>query len=98
MFKILNSQKNNSLKYSFRTKILTNNLPTMQNLNIRYPYLYTTSNCTQCLNTENTLHILVCKKNNPNIHQSLINIINNLFNSLKITTITASNLLNILLH
>ena len=46
MFKILNSLKNNSQKYSFRIKILTNNLPTMQNLNIRYLYLYTTSNCT----------------------------------------------------
>ena len=98
MFKILNSLKNNSQKYSFHIKILTNNLPTMQNLNIRYLYLYTTSNCTQCLNTENTIHILLCKKNNPNIYQSLINIINNSLTSLKITTITASTLLNILLH
>ena len=75
MFKILNSLKNNSQKYSFHIKILTNNLPTMQNLNIRYPYLYTTSNCIQCLNTENTKHILLFKKNNSNIYQSLINII-----------------------
>ena len=46
IFKILNSLKNNSQKYSFHIKILTNNLPTMQNLNIRYPYLYITLNCT----------------------------------------------------
>ena len=70
----------------------------MQNLNIRYSYLSTTSNCMQCLNTENTIHILLCKKNNSNIYQSLINIINNLLTSLKITTITAPTLLNILLY
>ena len=70
----------------------------MQNLNIHYLYLYTTSNRIQCLNTKNTIHILLCKKNNSNIYQSLINIINNSLTSLKIITITASTFLNILLY
>jgi len=58
-FKIINSLKNNLQKYSFCTKILTNNLPTMQNLNIRYPHLYTTSNCSRCSHTEDSLHLLL---------------------------------------
>ncbi|CAG8769062.1 4098_t:CDS:1, partial [Ambispora leptoticha] len=43
-FEILNSIAHNPSKYTFRTKILTDNLPTMENLNIRYPYLYPTPN------------------------------------------------------
>ena len=70
----------------------------MQNLNIRYPYLYTTSNCTQCPIIEDTTHILLCTKNNPNIQQSLTYIIHNTLISLKIPTITAHTLLNILLN
>jgi len=98
MFKILNSLEHNSQIYTFHIKILTNNLLTMQNLSIRYPHLYTTSNCTQCLTTEDIAHILLCTKNTPNIQQSLIDIINNTLTSLKISTITAQTLLNILLH
>src|SRR5437868_6451711 len=98
MFKTLNSLEHNSQKYNFHIKILTNNLLTMQNLNIYYPYLYTTSNYTQCLIIENTIHILFCTKNNPNIQQSLTYIIHNTLISLKISTITAYTLLNILLN
>src|SRR5205814_1273467 len=66
-FKILKSLEHNSQKYSFRIKILTNSLPTMENLNIHYSYLYTTSTCTQCSNIENILHLILCSNNNINI-------------------------------
>jgi len=98
MFKTLNSLEHNSQLYSFRIKILTNNLPTMQNLNIRYPYLYTTSICCQCPNVEDTLYILICTKNTINIQQALLNIINNTLTTLNISSISSTILLNILLH
>ena len=98
MFKTLNSLEHNSQKYTFCIKILINNLPIMQNLNIRYPYLYITSNYTQCPITEDTTHILLCTKNNLNIQQSLTYIIYNTLISLKISIITAHILLNILLN
>jgi RNase H len=66
-FKLLNLLEYNSHKYSFYIKILTNNLPTMQNLNIRYPNLYTTNKCCKCPLIEDSLHILLCSKNTENI-------------------------------
>jgi hypothetical protein len=70
----------------------------MQNLNIRYPYLYTTSTCTRCSKIENTLHLILCSNNNINIQQSLINIIHQTLLSINISNISSTNLLNILLN
>ena len=95
-FKILNSLENNSHKYSFYIKILTNNLPTMQNLNIRYPNLYTTNKCCKCPLTEDSLHILLCSKNTEDIQQSLINITTNTLQQLQLTSIQPSLLLDML--
>ena len=97
IFKTISSLEDNLQKYSFRIKILTNNLPTMQNLNICYPYLYTTSNCSRCTNTEDVLHLFLCSSNTTNISQSLENIIHNTLLSFQITNITSTTLLNILL-
>ena len=66
-FKIINSLENNLQKYSFRIKILTNNLPTMQILNIHYSHLYTTLNCSHCSHTEDPLHLFLCSKNEVDI-------------------------------
>src|SRR6201988_3034339 len=96
-FKLLNFLEYNSHKYSFYIKILTNNLPTMQNLNIRYPNLYTMNKCCKCPLTEDSLHILLCPKNTENIQQSLINITTNTFQQLQITSIQPITLLNTLL-
>ena len=70
----------------------------MENLNIRYSYLYTTSTCTQCSNIENILHLILCSNNNINIKQSLINIIQQTLISFNIPNISATNLLNTLLN
>ena len=70
----------------------------MQNLNIRYLYLYTTSTCTRCSNIEDTLHLILCSKNNINIQQSLIDIIQQTLISLNIFNISATNLLNTLIN
>src|SRR6185295_7011717 len=53
---IINSLNNDQKFYSFRLKIINNNLPTMQNLNIRYPLLYTTPNCVHCQLIEDIPH------------------------------------------
>ena len=95
-FKILNTLENNSHKYSFYIKILANNLPTMQNLNIRYPNLYTTNKCCKCPQIEDSLHLLLCSKNTGNIQQSLINITTNTLQQLHITSIQPTLLLNTL--
>ena len=95
-FKIINSLEYDSSKYSFYIKILTNNLPTMQNLNIRYPSLYTTNKCCKCSLIEDTLHILLCSKNTETIQQSLINITNNTLHQLQLN-IPSTILLNSLL-
>ena len=96
MFNYLNSLEQNTQKYSFYIKILTNNLPTMQNLNIRYPYLYTTNNCSRCNITEDTLHILLCSKNNLNIQHTFLNIIDQTINQLQISSISSSTLFNLI--
>ena len=70
----------------------------MENLHIRYPYLYPTSKCCRCSDTEDTLHLLLCSNNNNNIQQSVINIITDTLASLKITTISPLTILNTLLH
>ena len=70
----------------------------MQNLNIHYPYLYITSNCSHCTNIEDTLHLFSCPSNTTNILQSLKNTIQDTLISLKITNITSTTLLNILLN
>ena len=70
----------------------------MENLHIRYPYLYPTSKCCRCSDTEDTLHLLLCSNNNNNIQQSVISIITDTLTSLKITTISPVTILNTLLH
>src|SRR5260364_62136 len=95
-FKILKYLEYNSSLYSFYIKILTNNLPTMQNLNIRYPNLYTTNQCCKCSSIEDTLHILLCSKNTENIQQSLTNIINNTLQQSQLVSISDITLLNTL--
>src|SRR5260363_370017 len=97
-FDILNTLEHNYSKYSFRIKMLTNNLPTIENLHIRYPYLYPTSKCSRCSDNEDTIHILFCLNNNNNIQQSITNIITNTLTFLKITTLSPTTILNILLH
>ena len=47
-FFIFNSLSLNTTLYSFCFKILLNNLPTMDNLNIRLPHLFLIPNCTYC--------------------------------------------------
>src|SRR6185295_10143084 len=42
---IINSLNDNQKFYTFQLKIINNNLPTMQNLNLQYSLLYTTPNC-----------------------------------------------------
>ena len=69
----------------------------MQNLNIRYPNLYTTNKCCKCPLTEDSLHILLCSKNTESIQQSLINITTDTFQQLQITSIQPITLLNTLL-
>jgi len=59
-FNILNSQNYNTNIYTLCIKIILDNLPTMINLNIRYPHLYLTPNCVQCNQPENTLHTINC--------------------------------------
>ena len=68
----------------------------MQNLNIRYPSLYTTNKCCKCSLIEDTLHILLCSKNMETIQQSLINITNNTLHQLQLN-IPSTILLNSLL-
>ena len=68
----------------------------MQNLNIRYPNLYTTNKCCKCPLIEDSLHILLCSKNSINIQQSLINIATNTLQQLQLTSIQPITLLNIL--
>jgi hypothetical protein len=70
----------------------------MQNLNICYLYLYTTPNCSCCTNTEDTLHLFLWSSNTTNILQSIKNIIQDTLILLKITNITSTTLLNILLN
>jgi hypothetical protein len=71
-FQIINSENTNIKIYSLRLKIILNNLPTMENLKIRYPNLYLTSNCTRCNHPENTIHLITCTQNNINIEQILL--------------------------
>ena len=61
-FDILNTLEHNHSKYSFRIKMLTNNLPTMENLYICYPYLYPTSKCSRCSDNEDTTYTSLFKK------------------------------------
>ena len=68
----------------------------MQNLNIRYPNLYTTNQYCKCSSIEDTLHILLCSKNTKNIQQSLTNIINNTLQQSQLISISDITLLNTL--
>ena len=93
-FSIFNSLSSNSNLYSFRLKTLLNNLPTMDNLNIRQPYLYLTSNCSYCNQKENTLHLLQCNAHKTILLTTLKYYINQTIEFLNITkyseqTITA---------
>ena len=70
----------------------------MQNLNIRYPHLYITSNCSRCSHTEDSLHLFLCSKNETDILQLLNNLIHETLFSLQISNILPITLLNILLQ
>ena len=96
-FSIINSLEYNPYKYSLRIKIITNNLPTMQNLSIRYPHLYSTPNCTRCQNLENTLHLLTCPSTTHNNINILTNIISDILLNLKLNQFLKQQTLNILL-
>jgi hypothetical protein len=70
----------------------------MENLNIRYLYLYNISIYLCCSNIENSLHLLICPKNNINLHQVLTDIIQTTLMSLQITNNSSQTFLNILLN
>jgi ribonuclease HI len=93
---ILNSQNYNISNYSIRIKIILNNLPTMKNLHRRYPYLYLTSNCIQCNQLENTLHLLSCPSNIYSPTYILTQNINQSINTLKIENIPTQSIYNTL--
>ena len=82
---IINSQNNNPKLYSLRNKILLNNLPTMANLNIQYPNLYLTSNCSFCNQHENTEHLLLCTLHSIDFHNILLIQITDYLNTLSLT-------------
>src|SRR6185312_12534353 len=93
---IINSQNSNPKLYSIRNKILLNNLPTMSNLNIRYPLLYLTSNCSSCNQYENTIHLLQCPLHTYDPHNTLTNEISNTLNSLNLSETSPYTIMQIL--
>jgi hypothetical protein len=84
-FTILNSQNYNAKLYTLRIKIILDNLPTMLNLNIRYPHLYLTPNCVQCNQPENISHIISCYKAPWQLPNILKNYINQTIENLNLT-------------
>jgi hypothetical protein len=97
-FNIINSQNSNPSKFSLRIKIILNNLPTMQNLQIRQPHLYPTSNCTRCNQTEDLLHLLTCSKTQINLLLIITLTIEKTTNSLDISTLFLNQILNTFSH
>ena len=70
----------------------------MQNLNIRYPLLYTTPNCVYCQLTEDIPHLLSCSKQKSNLQQILYNLITNTTQQLNISAEITNTIHTILLH
>src|SRR6185295_9621653 len=93
---IINSQNSNLKLYSIRNKILLNNLPTMSNLNIHYPLLYLTSNCSFCNQHENNIHLLQCSLHTYNPHNTLINEISITLSSLNLSETSPHTIVQIL--
>ena len=68
----------------------------MSNLNIRYPLLYLTPNCSYCNQYENTEHLLQCSLHSYNPKDILINEITNALNSLNFSETSPNTILQIL--
>ena len=58
----------------------------MQNLNLRYPLLYTTPNCVYCQAPEDILHLLTCPKQKHNLQQIIQTLISNTAQQLNISS------------
>jgi exonuclease III/ribonuclease HI len=95
-FNIINSQNLNLYLYSFRLKILLNNLPTVANLNLRLPLIYLTPNCSRCNSPENLSHLLQCSQT-QNLTQTLIQSLTQILSLLNINNISPQDLLSIIL-
>jgi hypothetical protein len=68
----------------------------MSNLNIRYPLLYLTPNCSYCNQYENTEHLLLCSLHLYNPKDILINEITNTLNLLNLSETSPNTILQIL--
>ena len=68
----------------------------MSNLNIRYPLLYLTSNCSSCNQYENTIHLLRCPLHTYDSHNTLTNGISNTLNSLNLSETSPHTIMQIL--
>src|SRR5438105_2692292 len=95
---IINSQNDNHKLYSLRNKIILNNLPTMANLNTRYPNLYLTPNYAFCNQYENTYHILSCTFHSINSYEILLNQITNTLNILNLNNTLSQTIFQIINH
>ena len=89
-FNIINSYNYNFYLYTTYLKILLNNLPTMQNLNLWYPYLYLTTNCASCKQTEDILHLFNCPSVKTPLINSICKIITQTKQELQIENISAN--------
>ena len=58
----------------------------MQNLNLRYPLLYTTPNCVHCQTLEDIPHLFTCSKQKYNLQQILQTLISNTTQQLNISS------------
>src|SRR6185295_5757027 len=58
----------------------------MQNLNLRYPLLYTTPNCIYYQTPEDILHLFTCSKQKYNLQQTLQSLISNTAQQLNISS------------
>ena len=70
----------------------------MQNLNIRYPLLYTTPNCAYCHTVEDIQHLLICPKQQLNLQHILQTLITNTIQQLNISAELTNTIHIILLH
>jgi hypothetical protein len=95
---IINSLNINPTLYTLRNKIILNNLPTMENLNTRYPYLYLTSNCSYCNLIENTNHLLSCSLHLFNPLDIILLNTSNYLTTLKITNISPQLILETIVY
>ena len=58
----------------------------MQNLNLRYPLLYTTPNCVYCQTSKDISHLFTCPKQKYNLQQILQTLISNTTQQLNISS------------